>query len=434
MRFIYDLLSGCLVVMSTTGLLTERIKGWQYIALTIYVAAMAELSKITGLGQVTGLVMAPILFVLLAMCITNNRIWNLCLGCIGYLINIALNNLALYVVSRIGKISVYTIAEKYELQFSLGYMAFVAMLIYFIRRCLIDKKKEAIEKEKLSQTMMIGLFMNLILFLIVFIINISMGEQIGYSIHGIQFNIILFAICLLISSILFIVCIKTVKKEEEQKAEEKQLEILEAYIKNLEQLNEKTSAFRHDYKNILSGLTGFLKEGKTEEMTAYLSEIIHATEKISEGQDLAWKELRYVYPLELKGFLYEKILSAYAQKIRMQIQVDEKLDFQCSYMKDVIRILGIFIDNAIEETVDMENGYIIIVAMNTEQGCLFSVTNNYKNKPELALMQQRGYTTKGENRGMGLHWAEEMIKKHEIMHDTNITDTEVMQEIEIIKE
>ena len=261
-----------------------------------------------------------------------------------------------------------------------------------------------------------------------------MGERIGYSIQGIQFNIILFAICLMICSILFIVCIKTVKKEEEQKAEEKQLEILEAYIKNLEQLNEKTSAFRHDYKNILSGLSGFLKEGKIEELTAYLSEIIHATEKINEGQDSAWKELRYVYPLELEGFLYEKILSASAQKTRMQIQVDEKLDFKCSYMKDVIRILGIFIDNAIEETRNMENGYIIIVAMNTEQGCLFSVTNNYKTKPELALMQQRGYTTKGENRGMGLYWAEEKIKMHEIIHNMDITGTEIVQEIEIIKE
>ena len=382
MRFIYDLLSGCLVVMSTTGLLTERIKGWQYIALTMYVMAMAELSKITGLGQVIGLVMVPVLFVLLAFCIKNKRIWNLCLGCVGYLISIALNNLVLYMVSKFGKISVYTISEKYWLLFSIGYIAFIAMLIFFIRRCLIDKKKESIEK--MTQTMTIGLFTNLMLFLLIFIINISMVERIGYSIRGIRFNIILFAICLLISSILFIACIMTVKKEEEQKA--------------------------------------------------YLSEIIHTTEKISEGQDLAWKELKYVYPLELKGFLYEKILSAYAQKIQMYLQIDEKLDLQCSYMKDVIRILGIFIDNAIEETRDMENGYIIIVAMNTEQGCFFSVTNNYKNKPELALIQQRGYTTKGENRGMGLYWADELVKKHEIMHNTNITDTEIAQEIEIMKE
>ena len=45
-----------------------------------------------------------------------------------------------------------------------------------------------------------------------------------------------------------------------------------------------------------------------------------------------------------------------------------------------------------------------------------------------------GYTTKGENRGMGLYWADELVKKHEIMHNTNITDTEIAQEIEIMKE
>ncbi len=432
MRFIYDLLSAIIIVMSATGLLVDQIKKYQYIVLLVYIMVMVELSSITGLGQIVGLVMAPVLFLILAFFIKNRKIWNLCLGCVGYLLNITFNNLVIYVVSQIGKVSALTMSEKYWLQFSVGYVVLLGIVLYIIRECLIRKRDKAIEET--SGMITRGLFINLILFMIVFIINVSMGEQIGYSVQGIKFNIILFAICLMISSILFVVCIKTVKKEEEQKAEEKQLKILEAYIKNLEQLNEKTSAFRHDYKNILSGLSGFLKEGKTEEMTAYLSEIIHATEKISEGQDLAWKELRYVYPLGLKGFLYEKILSAYAQKIRMQIQVDEKLDFKCSYMKDVIRIIGIFIDNAIEETKDMKNGYIIIVAMNTEQGCLFSIANNYKKKPELALMQQRGYTTKGENHGMGLYWAEEMIKKREVIHNVNITDAEVVQEIEIIKE
>ena len=48
-------------------------------------------------------------------------------------------------------------------------------------------------------------------------------------------------------------------------------------------------------------------------------------------------------------------------------------------------------------------------------------------------MQQRGNTTKGENRGMGLYWAEELIKKNEIIHNMDNTDTEVVQEIEDIK-
>lgn len=394
--------------------------------------SMVELGSITGRGQIIGVVMAPGLFIILALFIRKNRGWNLCLGCVGYLINITFNNLMIYVVSKIGKISVSKMSVKYWLQFSIGYIVLLGSLFYLLRKCLIkDRYKEI---EDLSQTMASGMFVNLMLFIIVFIMNISMGEQIGYSVRGIRFNIILFAICLLISSLLFGVCIKTIKKEEEQKAQKRQMEILNDYIKNLEQLNEKTIAFRHDYKNILSGLSGYLKDGKIEEMKSYLSEIIHTTDRSLEEQDFAWKELKYIYPLELKGFLYEKMLLTYAQKIKMEVQIDNQFELRCSYMNDIIRILGIFIDNAIEETANLEDGYIIIMAVNSESGGVFSVINNYKKKPDLALMQQKGYSTKGEGRGMGLYWAEELVKTHEIIHNVKILEGEIIQEIEIVKE
>lgn len=432
MQFTYDLISALIIVISTTGLFIDQLKKYQYIILILYVMSMVELGSITGRGQIIGVVMAPGLFIILALFIRKNRGWNLCLGCVGYLINITFNNLMIYVVSKIGKISVSKMSVKYWLQFSIGYIVLLGSLFYLLRKCLIkDRYKEI---EDLSQTMASGMFVNLMLFIIVFIMNISMGEQIGYSVRGIRFNIILFAICLLISSLLFGVCIKTIKKEEEQKAQKRQMEILNDYIKNLEQLNEKTIAFRHDYKNILSGLSGYLKDGKIEEMKSYLSEIIHTTDRSLEEQDFAWKELKYIYPLELKGFLYEKMLLTYAQKIKMEVQIDNQFELRCSYMNDIIRILGIFIDNAIEETANLEDGYIIIMAVNSESGGVFSVINNYKKKPDLALMQQKGYSTKGEGRGMGLYWAEELVKTHEIIHNVKILEGEIIQEIEIVKE
>ena len=432
MQFIYDLISALIIVISTTGVFIDQLKKYQYIILILYVMSMVELGSITGRGQIIGVVMAPGLFIILALFIRKNRGWNLCLGCVGYLINITFNNLMIYVVSKIGKISVSKMSVKYWLQFSIGYIVLLGSLFYLLRKCLIkDRYKEI---EDLSQTMASGMFVNLMLFIIVFIMNISMGEQIGYSVRGIRFNIILFAICLLISSLLFGVCIKTIKKEEEQKAQKRQMEILNDYIKNLEQLNEKTIAFRHDYKNILSGLSGYLKDGKIEEMKSYLSEIIHTTDRSLEEQDFAWKELKYIYPLELKGFLYEKMLLTYAQKIKMEVQIDNQFELRCSYMNDIIRILGIFIDNAIEETANLEDGYIIIMAVNSESGGVFSVINNYKKKPDLALMQQKGYSTKGEGRGMGLYWAEELVKTHEIIHNVKILEGEIIQEIEIVKE
>lgn len=49
-------------------------------------------------------------------------------------------------------------------------------------------------------------------------------------------------------------------------------------------------------------------------------------------------------------------------------------------------------------------------------------------------MQQKGYSTKGEGRGMGLYWAEELVKTHEIIHNVKILEGEIIQEIEIVKE
>lgn len=432
MQFIYDFLSAFIIVISVTGLISERLNLHYYIILMIYVMGMVELSSITELGQIVGIVMAPILFFILALFIKVNRIWNLCMGCLGYLLNLTLNNIMLYVVAKIWKVSIYDISVRYWLQFSLGYAVFLEVLFYLIRNVIVIYHEEEIRDKNVSNAMSIVFLTNLMLFLIVFVINISMGERIGYSIKGIKFNIILFAICLMISSVLIIICIKTVKREEKRKAEEKRLEILETYIKNLELMGEKTSAFRHDYKNILCGLSGFIKEEKYEEMKVYLSHIIRVSESDTQEQENIWKELKNVYPLELKGFLYEKILYAQAKKIKIQVQIDEKFQFVCSYMKDIIRILGVFLDNSIEETQHMENGYIIVLATNTTYGVLFSVINNYKKRPDLALMQTRGYTTKGKNHGMGLYWADELIKKHGIIHNVDVSEGEIIQEIEVM--
>ena len=43
MRFIYDLLSAIIIVMSVTGLLVDQIKKYQYIVLLVYIMVMVEL-------------------------------------------------------------------------------------------------------------------------------------------------------------------------------------------------------------------------------------------------------------------------------------------------------------------------------------------------------------------------------------------------------
>lgn len=137
--------------------------------------------------------------------------------------------------------------------------------------------------------------------------------------------------------------------------------------------------------------------------------------------------------MELKGLLYEKLLIILTRNIEAKIYVSENIDEKYESMNDLVRILGIFLDNAIEETEKREDGKIILEIMRTELGIGFCIANNYAEEPKLSALEEKGYSTKGEGRGNGLYWAKQVIEQHEDMyHNTEIRDGMLVQELEIV--
>lgn len=148
---------------------------------------------------------------------------------------------------------------------------------------------------------------------------------------------------------------------------------------------------------------------------------------------MAWGSLKNIKPMEIKGFLYEKLLSAFAKNIDVRVNIAENLTVDYKYMEELVRILGIFLDNAIEETEFMKNGEIEIIIQETTKGVRFCIQNNFENQPDISRMTQKGHSTKGEGRGNGLYWAEQVLEKHEDMiHNLKIEKERVIQELEII--
>lgn len=223
-------------------------------------------------------------------------------------------------------------------------------------------------------------------------------------------------------------------EEEKRKAELHQQEILESYIGNLEQMVDEMRAFQHDYKNILSTMAGFIRENQMEK----LRDFFYANIKLPTGdkneQREAWKYLKNIYPMELKGFLYEKLLSILTRDLRIQVHISENLNVKYDAMEDLIRILGIYIDNAVEEAEQVKDGEVDITVTETSEGVLFCVENNFAVRPNLQKMVQKGYSTKGEGRGFGLYWAQKLLEKHaDMMHELCITEGKVIQQLEIIR-
>lgn len=132
--------------------------------------------------------------------------------------------------------------------------------------------------------------------------------------------------------------------------------LLEEYINNLENMVEKTKAFKHDYKNMLSTMAGFNHENRLEELRAYFNRKIEkpAYDKLDEMQ--AWQYLKNIQPMEIKGFLFEKVLSALGKGIRVQVEISKNVSVEYKGITDLIRILGIIIDNAIEAAEEKRGG------------------------------------------------------------------------------
>lgn len=425
------LASGFFNTVSLTVLLTEKLKCWQYILLIAYISICAALAGPEG-GHIVGLLIIPGALALLALMVKKYRVENICLACTGYLMEVFLNNVLLAAVAFLYGISVAELISSYVLWF---YAAFLIVLFLFmgLLRLLLYQKLHMLEYLEGRSTIAYGLLGNLFLYMVVFLILISMGQGAGYSTRAIVLNCVLFFISLTASSALIVRCIKTIQSEENMKAQMRQQEVTKSYISGLEYMVDEMSAFRHDYKNILSTMAGYIHENRIEELKVFFENQIQdaAPDKESKGQ--AWSSLRNVRPMELKGFFYEKVLTAMCGNIVVQVDIPRDIEVCCKDMKELVRILGVFLDNAIEAAKDCNPaGAVYIRLEKTDRGAMFQIENTYKEKPELSKMYEKGWSTKGEGRGRGLYWVKEQIHKHkELYHECRIENDRVIQRLEI---
>lgn len=432
MLIVYSFFSGICVVIAVNGLLEKPFKIKHNAILIVYVTIMAIIANLY-LGQILGLLTIGILLLLVYVLSEENKIQNVFFACVGYLINLLCNNGLLYLLSEVFGLSVNFIQERYWLLFSVFYAFVLKGILKILHKAIynyLNITELFCHTQKATQH---SLTANLILFIVVFIVNISFGEKAGYTTGALRFNSILFLVCMVVSSKVILECTKGVENAERKKAVAHEHENLENYVENLEKMLEEMRAFRHDYKNMLATMAGYIHENQMEDLRLFFYEKMQFPLAESEKQIEAWKCLNKIQPMDLKGFLYEKLLLILTKNISVQIKVSERINGEYQFMDDLIRILGIFIDNAIEEAEKRTGGIINITITNTEIGILFCVANNYEVTPNLSFMGRKGYSTKGEGRGIGLYWAENTIRKHDDMyHEMKIKDGMIMQQLEVV--
>lgn len=227
-------------------------------------------------------------------------------------------------------------------------------------------------------------------------------------------NLVLFLVCILSSVFLVYIFNMYSLKETEILIKDVEIKRIEEYSKSIEDLYENIRKFKHDYKNILMSLDYYIKEKRYVELEKYYKQNILATESFVIQEDYTIK-LKNIKIISLKALLASKLIKASNNKINVFIDIpDEIADIPIDNNIDILRVFGNLLDNAIEGATETKAKTLSFGAIYRGNSLVFIIQNSCKSDiPPVFKLLEKGASTKGNNRGLGLYNIKEILKKYE---------------------
>lgn len=222
-------------------------------------------------------------------------------------------------------------------------------------------------------------------------------------------------------------------------AEKKRLEydIHQHYIEDLKQQYQGIREFRHDYVNILTSIEYYIEKEEFEELKDFFHSSVNKTKTFFGKDILHADELNKLDSLDVKSILTMKLIAAQEKEIDVQIESDDgiKLNQKVDSVL-LIRILGILLDNAIEELENIADGKLSVGIFSVKGDTIFVIENTTRERIEpLQVLKQKGYSTKGEGRGLGLSNIDELTAMEpNILLETIISDQRFIQKVVVMGE
>lgn len=426
------IISSLCLAISLCSLLTARMEKKYYVAVTVVPFILVLITLYAQIGQSITIPTIVICGCIILIGEKEYKIINFCLAMLGYMLNVLMNTSVLLFFDKIlGITDEYLLSNYYNL-FPAVYTIFELIVFYLLRHFLykIIKIKEVFKK---VGNLKYGIFFEISGFVAVFVANIILGEKVGYNQSALTMNSVLFGICFIINGIILYYCIRQIQAEEHLKANKTKTMMTKNYIDGLECMIDESRSIRHDYKNILATMSGYLQEDDYTGLKKYFENNIRDFCVSADKSGKIWSALADVQPMELKGFLYEKALRASSMQVDFQVVIEQGAVIRYPDMENLIRVFGNLLDNAIEAAAESEDKYITLHILKKESSVFFIIQNTFKEKPDLEKIFEKGYTTKGDEHGNGLYFVKEYLEKRDDIYPIfSIERNEFVQSLEIV--
>lgn len=228
------------------------------------------------------------------------------------------------------------------------------------------------------------------------------------------FIIGLFLICTFFLTMISFMVEKS-KKEAIAKEYNNTLESLSEY----EKLYSYQRKITHEFKNDLMVIRG-LTNKNNKKLINYIDEISDI-KQVTENKWL--NELKKIPEGGLLGILYYKLLTTDKNNIDTQLEIRNSFkakdynNLKEEIKNKVCKLIGIFLDNAIDAVSKLEDRHITVEISIEENNIIFKIANNFNGNCDFSKIYEDGYSTNGIGRGYGLSLAKKIVESEELLEN-----------------
>ncbi len=251
------------------------------------------------------------------------------------------------------------------------------------------------------------------------ILYIWISSMVIYYLTIYVFNIdavsYIIAMVVVVSQLFFSLFVYSInKKIRQDKLSLQQINDLKIYTQQLESSQRSLRKFKHDYQNMLLSLKLSAKKSHDKELIDKLAE--YSSKTLEDKVLWQFNDVDNVKDELLKSLFISKLNRIFQDNIQYSFECRDVIDSLSNKYNafDIIRILGITYDNAIEESLELGDEARIDTMVYRENGELEIEIKNRCRNTDLTIqdMKKSGFTTKKNHDGLGLANIEELSQPY----------------------
>ena len=286
---------------------------------------------------------------------------------------------------------IYVLAATLVCLISLGGFAYVVGFIKRHKLWLDAYKIKKSAEESIPKTLCRYLVMSITLWLFI-VPNIKL---ISYSGSIVDVELVISAmllICILVFYISYTGDRKKIAKTD--------LDNQTMHINSLIGSIDNIRTLKHDMRNMLSVYDGFIRLREWDKLFEYNALLQNETKF---AEDLLDINTKYTITPVLRTLLSRKLSEAHEKGVFIKISIITDTNRINMDLLDLTRIVGILLDNAIEETSHTDARTILLALQSMKNGnILLSISNPTVNDVDIKKIMEKDYSTKKGHSGLGL--------------------------------